>query len=239
MCGRYSLKRSDFATYEEWMTYRKSQYDDVHSNPIYNAAPTMKMPVIVEGDSGTEVRWMKWGLLQPWNKEKSEAFKTFNAKSETLEEKPTWKKPFKSQRCLVIADGFFEWKTERESSDLFGEASGKPVKKPYRIRLKSKDQFAMAGLYNEWMDPATGEISETFSIVTTEANELMKPLHDRMPVILPDEAHRLWMDKRENDTDMLKTLLKQFPSDQMELFGVTPKIGNVKFQDPEALEEVK
>lgn len=198
----------------------------------------MKMPVIVEGDSGTEVRWMKWGLLQPWNKDKNEAFKTFNAKSETLEEKPTWKKPFKSQRCLVIADGFFEWKSESESKDLFGEATGKLVKKPYRIRLKSKVQFAMAGLYNEWIDPATGEISETFSIVTTAANELMKPLHDRMPVILPDEAHRLWMDKHQHDTELLKTLLMQYPSDQMELFAVTPKIGNVKFQDPEALVEL-
>ncbi len=238
MCGRYSLKRSDFATYEEWMTYRKSQYDDVHSNPIYNAAPTMKLPVILEGESGTEVRWMRWGLLQPWNRERNDAFKTFNAKSETLAEKPTWKKPFRSQRCLVIADGFFEWKKEPEGTDLFGSGTGKDVKKPYRIRLKSKDQFAMAGLYNSWTDPATGEVTDTFAIVTTGANDLMKPLHDRMPVILPDEAHRIWMDRRIQNPEDLTGLLTQYPSDQMELFGVTARIGNARYQEPDALDPV-
>lgn len=221
MCGRYSLKRSDFATYEEWMTYRKSQYDDVHSNPIFNTAPTMSLPVIRREGDRAVTDWMRWGLLQPWNKTRSDAYKTFNARSETLLEKPTWKKPLASQRCLVIADGFYEWKTNGKS------------KQPYRVSLKSRDQFAMAGLYNGWTDPETGEFLTTFSIVTTSANDFMKPLHDRMPVILPDEAHEAWLSSQPGNE--LLHLLVPFPGDQLVMFAVTPAIGKVSYQEPDSV----
>lgn len=222
MCGRYALKRSDFQTFNEWLEYRQNEklHTGEHRNAILNASPTQLLPVILEDPSGEfKAEWMHWGLLQPWNDKISDGGKTFNARAETLLEKKTWKGPFLKQRCLVIADWFYEWK-ELPESDLFGSSDKKkkPKKVKYKIRLKGEVPFAMAGLWNEWINEETGEVKGTFSIVTTEANKLMQEVHHRMPVILfPNDYHQ-WLNRNENHPETLQHFLQQFPADQMELF---------------------
>src|SRR5574337_1109557 len=133
-----------------------------------------------------------------------------NAKSETLSEKSSFKTAFEKQRCLVIADGFFEWKKE-------GAA-----KKPYYIRLKSRQPIGFAGLYNVWSSPEGEEIL-TSTIITTNANELVRPFHDRMPAITPPEKYDLWLDTSIHDKDKLNPILKPFPSEKMELYPIKQK----------------
>lgn len=159
---------------------------------------------------------MRWGLVPFWAKEASIGYKMINAKSETLTEKPSFRKPFKEKRCLVLADGFYEWgKTDKKN------------KVPYRLVLKNRQPFAFAGLWDIWKTPE-GDKLLSFTIITTSANELMESIHDRMPVILHEKDEAKWLDPEFKDTEKLSSLLQPYPSELMEAYKVSTIVNSPK-----------
>src|SRR3990172_2064564 len=167
-----------------------------------------------------------WGLVPFWAKEPSIGYKMINAKSETLSEKPSFRKPFKEKRCLVLADGFYEW-----------EKTDKKNKVPYRFVLKNRQPFAFAGLWDVWKTPE-GDTLLSFTIITTRANELMERIHDRMPVILNEKDEAKWLDPEFKDTDKLSSLLQPYPSEQMVAYKVSTIVNSPKNDTPSCIEPV-
>jgi putative SOS response-associated peptidase YedK len=149
-----------------------------------------------------------------------------NARAETVAEKPAFRGAFRRRRCLVPADGFYEWRSEGRR------------KQPYRIRLKSGTTFAFAGLWEHREAPegAPGGAIESFTIIVTDANALLRPIHDRMPVILNPSDHDAWLDTRAAAPDEAKALLKPFPADEMEIYAVSTRVNSPRFDDPELIE---
>ena len=227
MCGRY-YSNSDKQTIAERFQLR--QLPDVAIAPNYNIAPTTFEPVVRLGrDSGErELELMRWGLVPHFAKSLSDfkGFSTFNARAETLASSAVWRVPFQRRRCLVPADGFYEWKTLDDSK--------KPAKRPYAITLADGKPMAFAGLWDAWKE-ADGRWLQSFSIITTEANELMSTIHTRMPVILHSRDWEEWLDR--NDSRPAPThLLRQYESDQMQMAPCNPLVGNVRNNGPEMLE---
>jgi putative SOS response-associated peptidase YedK len=225
MCGRYTLT-ADLKTVadrfgapmpaDEWAT---------SAPPRYNIAPTQS--VIVVGDDGKRyMKQMRWGLIPSWAKDPSIGNKMINARAETVAEKPAYRSALKKRRCLVPADGFYEWQK-------LGN-----VKQPMRIVLKSHEPFGFAGLWEEWMSPE-GEGVLSCVIITTEANELLKSVHDRMPVILTREAEAMWLDPKIQEPERLLALLKQYPPDQMEFYPVSREVNSPAIDKPSNIEPVK
>ena len=175
-------------------------------NPRYNITPRQETPIVVREDRKI-LKMMRWGLVPFWAKEDSIGDNMINAKAETVTQKPSFKNSFKERRCLVLADGFYEWKDD--------EKQGSKI--PYRFVLKSREPFAFAGLQDEWNNPQ-GDNLLTFTIITTDANELIKPIHDRMPVILHEKDEGIWLDPQLSDTERLSKLLKPYPSDHMQAY---------------------
>ncbi|MEP6900822.1 MAG: SOS response-associated peptidase [Actinomycetota bacterium] len=146
--------------------------------PRFNIAPTQTIAAVLETDGERIVNGLRWGLIPSWAKEISIGSKMINARAETLAEKPSFKNAFKSRRCIVPASGFYEW-----------QKKGTGAKQPYYFYLKDKDVFGFAGLYEEWLDKESSELAETCTIITTQANKILEPVHDRMPVILKTGAY--------------------------------------------------
>ena len=224
MCGRFALTApaSDIAE-----IFQVDVLPEVL--PRYNVAPTTQVPCVVEDEDGErKLEMFRWGLVPSWAKDKKVGYRMINARSETAASKPAFRAAFKRRRCLVVADGFYEWKR-------FGK--GRSAQKiPHLIQLEGGAPFGMAGLWEVWRDPETEELLRTCSIVTTAGNELMKPIHDRMPVILPPEHWDLWLDRSMQDKEVLQELLVPFPSDQMQARAVHSSVGNVKNKGPEVQE---
>ncbi|HEV7216741.1 MAG TPA: SOS response-associated peptidase, partial [Chloroflexota bacterium] len=172
--------------------------------PRYNAAPTQMLPVITERDGQRRLQAMKWGLVPSWAKDRTRPM--INARAEGIQDKPTFRTPFKRQRCLVPATHFFEWQTVRK------------MKQPYLIRPTDQPLFAFAGLYDVHYDPVLGDL-HSFSIITTEANAVTAPIHDRMPVILQPELEAVWLEPKMSALE-LQLLLGQYPAARMEAFPV-------------------
>ena len=172
--------------------------------PSYNIAPTQMVAAIIFDDVKQLVP-LKWGLIPSWADDPAIGNRMINARAETITEKASFKNAFKKRRCLVAADGFYEWKKVGDS------------KRPYFIRLKSGRPFGFAGLYENWTSP-DGERISSCAIITTEANEFMQPIHNRMPVILSKGEEDLWLAGGEND---LLALLKPYPSENMEAYEVS------------------
>lgn len=221
MCGRYA------------MTSSAQQLADVFSVevlpevlPRYNIAPTTQVPAVVVGDDGTRsLQMFKWGLIPSWSKDKKGGARMINARAETVASKPAYRAAFKRRRLLVVADGFYEW--ERIGS-------GKAAKKiPHLIQLRDGVPFGMAGLWEIWHDPDSEDEVRSCTIVTTEGNTLMKGIHDRMPVILPQEHWVRWLDPAVNDRDELQEMLVPFDPDQMQERRVSSAVGNVRNQGPD------
>ena len=178
--------------------------------PSYNIAPSQEI-VIINDEGVRQLVQCTWGFIPSWAKDPSIGNKMINARSETVAEKPAFRSAFKKKRCLVIADGFYEWKTEGKR------------KFPMYIRLKSKEPFGFAGLYNVWKAP-DGNLLCTCTIITTEANEAVKPIHDRMPVILPGDAEDMWINPATEDKEALVGILKPYPSEEMEAYEVSTNV---------------
>jgi putative SOS response-associated peptidase YedK len=211
MCGRFTLARSpeDVA--------RAFGLDEVpHFPHRYNIAPSQPVGVVVRGQHSTkpEFRLMGWGLIPSWAKDPAIGAKLINARSETVTEKPSFRAAFKYRRCLIPADGFYEWqKTQRGA------------KQPFYFSMAGNAVLAFAGLWESWND------IETCTILTTEANGLLQPIHDRMPVILNPEDYGRWLDPNIQGGQPLSDLLRPFPDASMQAIPVSTRVNSAKNDD--------
>lgn len=216
MCGRY-YRRSDKQRIAE--AFRVGVPPSFEILPDYNAAPATMQPVIVEDrDSGERaLTMMRWGLIPYWCADPKElGVSTINAKAESLMKKPIWREPFLRRRCLVPADGFYEW-----------QKVDKRTRQPWAIGLRSGEPLAFAGLWEHWK-PHDGEPAlETFAIITTEANELTAPMHNRMPVILSPRDYERWLHRGDASRPPVD-LLRPYESAAMKAWKVSAAVGNVK-----------
>lgn len=219
MCGRFTLRLSAGELQEFFDLVRA--FDAV---PRYNIAPTQSIAAIRQTNEGRVADKMHWGLIPRWAKDRKLAARMINARSETLSEKPSFRTAFKRSRCLIPADGFYEWKP----------TAGK-TKQPYHITLTDESPFAFAGLWDRWTDPETDSPLESCTIVTTAANELLSRLHERMPVILPREHWDVWLDPEIQDTQALQPLLAAYPSDKMQMKPVSTIVNSPRNDTPDCL----
>ena len=207
MCGRFTYT----FTPKDVEKYYKVDINKADFKPNYNVAPTQKVPVIINENNKLVLETLQWGLIPHWSKDKKIAYKMINARSESVSEKPSFSKAFLTQRCLILADGFFEWKKTL-------------VKIPYYIKLKDRQIFSFAGIYDEWKSPEK-EIIKTCSIITVPANKFMQEIHDRMPCILPKDKEKIYLDNRQH-TDIIKKLLKPIDSDEMTSYKVSDTVNS-------------
>ncbi|MDH4193605.1 MAG: SOS response-associated peptidase [Nitrospirota bacterium] len=193
----------------------------------YNIAPSQLVACVRTNPESLERECveLQWGLVPSWAKDPSIGNKMINARAETVAEKPSFRKSFKQQRCLVLADGFYEWKREGKT------------KQPYYIRFKDHRLFAFAGLWERWekQEPAL----ETCALITTGPNALMEPIHNRMPVILPEQAYASWLNPGLNNTVYLSGLLEPYPAEEMEAYPVSPMVNNPRNDQPECMMPVQ
>jgi putative SOS response-associated peptidase YedK len=213
MCGRYSVVKR-----QPPKGHRYARFGDLAPEPNYNAAPSQDLPVIP--NASQQVELFSWGLVPAWSKD-GRGSKPINARAETITTSPMFNRLIRSKRCLVPADSFYEWQAKPVvDNTLFGPAPGKAetVKQPFRIMLKDEDLFSFAGLYDEWVNKSTGEMLRTFTIITTQANDLVKPIHERMPVILTPAAEELWLDVNEKD---VLDLLQPYDADKMKAYPIS------------------
>lgn len=173
-------------------------------------------------------RLIRWGLVPHWAKEEAIGYKMINARAETIAEKPSYRKSFERRRCLVLADGFYEWQ----------KVDGLKQKIPMRIMLKNKEPFAFAGLWDVWKKPDGGEL-RSFTIITTEPNDFMKAIHNRMPVILRQKDEEMWLDPDLKDTSKLLPLLVPFASKEMDAYEVSTIVNSPQNDDPQCIAPVK
>lgn len=221
MCGRYRLTRADKLA-------EKFDIDPIEElSPRYNLAPT-QMVAVVRQDPEQPERFgsrMKWGLIPFWAKDASIGYKMINARAETVASKPAFRDALKKRRCLIPADGFYEWKK-----------NGK-TKTPFCFTMADDDIFAFAGIWDSWRNPE-GKVIETCSIVTTTPNSLCADVHDRMPVILSGDAYDIWLDPGFQKTDAVCNVLKPLDANLMRRYEVSSRVNLVKNDDPACAEPV-
>lgn len=224
MCGRYTYKEQSTRLLE----LLKAIIVHLDQKPRYNITPSQMVACVRNAaDNGhREAVMLKWGLIPSWAKDPSIGYKMINARAETVAEKPSFRKAFKHQRCLILADGFYEWKREGKT------------KQPFYVRFKDSRPFAFAGLWESWKDTSKEDSQpiESCTIITTTANELMEPIHHRMPVILDDKSYDVWLDPDNVNTEKLQELLAPYSSDKLEAFPVSTLVNNPRFDNPRCLE---
>jgi putative SOS response-associated peptidase YedK len=200
-----------------------------NARPRYNAAPKQNLPIVLRGPETGKRRLvaLRWGLIPCCAENSKIAYSTINAVAETVATKPAFRDAFKSRRCLVPADGFYEWKKVDAKT-----------KQPYRFVMADGSPMAFAGLWERWNDPTSGEAVRSFTIVTTEANELCAPVHNRMPVILDAADHPTWLGETPATPLELQALLRPFPAERMEAHMIGARIGNVKNDDPALIDRL-
>jgi len=223
LCGRFTL----FATYQYLISDFDIQemFEEAYYEESYNIAPTHNIVSVINDGTKNRMGYLKWGLIPSWAKDEKMASKMINARSETVDEKPSFKKSFYQKRCIIPMDSFYEWKRE-----------GK-MKTPMRIKLKDDSLFGVAGLWDSWKAPS-GEVIHTCTILTTQPNELMAEIHDRMPVILPKEHQKEWLNPSNQDKEQLKSLLVPFPATQMLAYEVSNKVNSPRNNSAELIQRV-
>jgi len=219
MCGRFDIHTA-IGILARIFLIDSITFDIV---PNYNVAPTQNIPIVINDGWQNRLMSSHWGFLPSWAKDKKTAYSMINARAEKVDTNKSYKDAFQNQRCLVVADGFYEWLKQDK------------IKVPYYIRLKSKQPMGFAGLYNNWKSPEREEICSS-TIITAEANDLVKPLHDRMPVILHQDDFRLWLDPKVHDKSVLLPILRPFPSEELEAYRVTPRVNSFKYNKPDNIE---
>ena len=201
MCGRFTLKAKPERIKAE---FKAAVLPEAAGFERFNIAPSQMIDAVLNNEKKRIVTQLKWGLVPSWAKDPDIGNRMINARSETITEKPSFREAFKKRRCIIPSSGFYEWQKS---------ASG--GKQPYYFYLKEKEVFGFAGLYEEWIDNQTGELLETCTIITTEANAVLKPVHDRMPVILAATDYDEWLDEKQTDTERLQRLLVPYSADAM------------------------
>jgi putative SOS response-associated peptidase YedK len=220
MCGRYTI-----SVEEEALLARFKVWENLgQHSPRYNVAPTQRNPVVLVNKENKRIMTpMRWGLIPSWAKEEAIGNKMINARKETIAQKPSFKTAFMKRRCLVPADGYYEWKkptTPRRRT-------------PFRIVLKSGEVFAFAGLWDVWKNEE-GEVIPSYTLITTEADDVVRKIHPRMPVILKPDNEDEWIDPTPKDPRTLNELLEPYPSDLTEMYEVSPLVGKASI-DVESL----
>ncbi|MEZ5197073.1 MAG: SOS response-associated peptidase [Bacteroidales bacterium] len=216
MCGRFSF--SPLAKIIEDRFDIK--VDKATYKPRYNCAPSQNLAVISNSDTDV-LSYYRWGIIPFWAKDKSIGNKLINSKAETITEKPSFKSAFKKKRCLVLSDGFYEWKKVSPKEKI-----------PYRIKMREDTLFSMAGIWDAWKNQ-DGEFIHSFSIITTTPNELMANIHTRMPVILDKKDEKLWLSDEE--PELLLPLLKPFPANEMTAYAVSTLVNSPMNDSPDIL----
>lgn len=223
MCGRFTitLPLDELIVRYLIMENRLAKFA-----PNYNVAPMQFIPAVIAGKQGNRLGELRWGLVPFWAKEDKIGASMINARAESLPDKPAFRKLLTTRRCLIPADGFYEWQQRAEG------------KQPYRIVMKDGSPFAFAGLYDIWSDPQGNKLA-TCTIITTEPNSLMAEIHNRMPVILQPEHEAEWLARDNTDTGSLLKLLQPYDAAKMRAYPVSPAVGNVRNNTKELLEEAK
>jgi putative SOS response-associated peptidase YedK len=215
MCGRYAITSAPEAI-RRLLGYLEMP----NFPPRYNIAPTQPIPIVRGVEGGRQFALMRWGLLPSWVKDPKTFALLINARGETVNDKPAFRSAMKRRRCLIPADGFYEWKRD-------GAA-----KRPHYIRRKDGAPFAFAGLWETWIGP-NGEELDTAAIVTTAANRVLAPIHDRMPVILGPDAYEMWLDTRNVDAETAVALIAPAQDELFEAYEVSPLVNRVANDTPE------
>ena len=208
MCGRFTLRTDPETLTETFPGFTTPAPDEM--TPRYNIAPSQAIAA-VPNNGENSVEFFQWGLIPSWAKDPKIGNRMINARSETLAEKPSFRTPYKRRRCLILSDGFYEWRSEPESKS----------KTPIYIRLKSEKPFAFAGLWEAWYPRPDDEPLHSCTIITTSPNALMETIHQRMPVILEPDAYDLWLDPSEQSPKQLDGLLKPYPAEEMMAYPVS------------------
>jgi len=208
MCGRYNLI-TDAQAFVDFFELRNS----LAIPPRYNIAPSQKILVVRRMDNHREAGLLHWGLIPHWAKDRKIAYKMINARAETVAEKPAFRSALRHRRCLIPATGFFEWQATQDG------------KQPYNITLRGGGLMAFAGLWESWTSH-DGERIDSCTIIVTEANESLRPVHDRMPVILAPEHYAVWLDPAVQNPNQLQTLLRPCPSAFITAYPVSRVVGN-------------
>jgi len=222
MCGRFTLATTlealraafpDFVMPDTW-------------TPRYNIAPSQPIPV-VPNDGQEKVEFFRWGLIPHWAGDPKIGNRMINARAETVAEKPSFRDAFRQRRCLILADGFYEWRKQ----------PGRKTKTPMYLQLKSSEPFAFAGLWERWQAPGADPI-QSCTIITTTPNDLVKDIHNRMPVILDPQAYALWLDLSQGHPERLNAWLKPYPASQMTAYAVSTVVNNPRNDSPACIQPV-
>jgi putative SOS response-associated peptidase YedK len=222
MCGRY-ISPDEAAIERFWHLGGRSNPNPFRG--LFNAAPTLKLPVVrVHTDCGREIALLRWGLIPSWAKDAAIGARMTNARAETVAEKPAFRSSFRRRRCLVPMAGFYEWQ----------KVGGRKV--PHYVQLLDAEIFGVAGLHEHWPGKDGAEPVESFTIITTDANEMMARIHDRMPAILAEEDHAAWLDPANESTDSLRKLLRPYPAEAMRAYPIGARVNYVRNDGPELLD---
>ena len=221
MCGRFTLRTPTPVLVEHFGLGRIPALP-----PRFNVAPTQEVAAVRQRDSGSgrETVMLRWGLIPSWSKDPTGSAPMINARSETAAEKPSFRSAFRRRRCLVPADGFYEWKRTGRAKEAF------------HIQLSDGAPFAFAGLWERWNADDSQAAIESCTILTIEPNEVMQPIHDRIPVILPAEAYAQWLDPQFDSVEGLQELLVPYPADRMAAEPVGSFVNNVRHEGPACLQ---
>jgi putative SOS response-associated peptidase YedK len=224
MCGRFTLT----ATVDQLIDRFDVEFflEQEEYLPSYNVAPSQSVLAVINNGSHKRMGFLRWGLIPPWAKDMSIGYKMINARAETLSEKPSFRNAYKNKRCLIVADSFYEWKRIDSKT-----------KTPMRIKLKSDELFAMAGLWESWKS-LEGKTIYSCSVITTQPNELVQDIHDRMPVILKPEDEKNWLDPSISDTSKLQPLLKPLEPSLMEAYEVSPLVNSPKNNSIQLIQKI-
>lgn len=219
MCGRFTLHRDIESIADAFHLQEVLKLE-----PQYNIAPTQMVAIVVHNPESDkrEFQMLRWGLIPSWSKDQSAASKLINARSETVTQKPSFRNAFKRRRCLVLADGFYEW--QKQSGN----------KQPFYFCIENGQPFGFAGLWEKWLSPEGDEVY-TCTILTTVANSLLQKVHDRMPVILAPEDYGLWLDPKVQTSEPLQKLLHPYPASAMTSYPVSSLVNNPKHNSPECI----
>jgi putative SOS response-associated peptidase YedK len=222
MCGRFTLIRlADFTNLYPWILP-----SDQDAPARYNVAPTQSVAVVTNLPQ-PKIDYFHWGLIPLWAKDPGIGNRMINARAESLGEKPAFRTALRRRRCLIPADGFYEWKVNPDGK----------TKTPMYIRMKGGRPFAFAGLWEEWHD-AGGSVVPSCTIITTSPNELMKEIHDRMPAIVREAQYREWLEAKEKKAEEVLPLLGPYPAGEMEAFAVSRTVNNPKNETAECIEGI-
>ncbi len=224
MCGRFTITAPSEQIKNRFEIDLFADEEFYH--PSYNVAPSQNILSVINDGTQNRLGFLKWGLIPFWAKDPKIGFKMINARAETLSEKPSFRNAFKKRRCIIVADSFYEWRRNNDKS-----------KTPMRIKLKSNDIFALAGLWETWKSPKD-EVIHSCTIITTKPNELVKDIHDRMPVILKPNDEKNWLDTSISDPDTLQHLLMPYDANLMDAYEVSTDVNSPKNNNSSLIERI-